>query len=69
MQIDEKTADGLKKQLEGDREKYAALLNQTIGALYIIEYLEKNRSEEISQGELEKMLGGKIEAIEPVARG
>lgn len=59
----------LKKQLDGDRERYVALLNQTIGGLLVLEHLDKldaERESELSQADLEKMLGGKIEAIEPI---
>lgn len=59
----------LKKRLEGDRERHLALLNQTIGGLLVLEHLDKLDAEqksELSQAELEQMIGGQIEAIEPI---
>jgi hypothetical protein len=66
MKISDQFLSDLKKQLEGDMSKYAALIEQTRGALFVLGHIEKNKEqEELSIADLEKIAGGTVEAIEP----
>lgn len=67
MQISDQTVNDLKKQLEGDRDRYTALLNQTLGALQVIEHFEQKQDKDaLTVEEFEDMVDGKVEAIELV---